>query len=137
MTDHAENIVVSSVQTCAEDSRCGSFKMKNKLGCSVLMRKPYYARDLCTHVKEVSGHAAAVTHFVPVGSLGARIVEVSRQAAVITVPVWALSGKVSMGAAKEARNQLLFSQKKKQKHNTYQFVKLVLKYELNMNICGD
>lgn len=81
------------------------------MGCSVVMPEPYYVSDLCTYVKEVSSHAAAMTHFVPIGSLGARIVEVTGQAAVITVLVGALSGKVAMGATKEAGHQLLFTKK--------------------------
>lgn len=64
-----------------------------------------------TYVKEVSSHLAAMAHFVPVGSLGTRIVEVARQAAVVTVPVGALSGKVAVGATKEAGHQLLFTKK--------------------------
>lgn len=83
------------------------------MGSSVVMPKSYYVRDLCTYVKEVSSHAAAMTHLVPIGSLGTRIVEVARQAAVITVPIGALSGKVAMGATQEAGYRLLFAQKDK------------------------
>lgn len=59
----------------------------------------------------MSSHAAAMAHLVPVGSLGTRIVEVARQAAVVTVPIGALRGKVASGATKEAGHQLLFTQK--------------------------
>lgn len=55
-----------------------------------------------THVEEVSRHAAAVALFVPVRSLAARIVEVSRQAAVVAVPVGTLAHQVARGATKEA-----------------------------------
>lgn len=64
-----------------------------------------------TYVKEVSSHAAAVTPFVPIRPLGTRIVEVTRQAAVVTVLVGALTGKVALGATKEAGHQLLVTQR--------------------------
>lgn len=81
------------------------------MGCSAVSPKPYYVRDFCTYIKEVSSHAAAMTHLVPIGSLGTRIVEVARQAAVVTVLTGALSGKVAVGSTKEAGHQLLFSPK--------------------------
>lgn len=55
-----------------------------------------------THVEEVSRHVAAVALFVPVRSLAAGVVEVSRQAAVVAVPVGTLAHHVARGAAQEA-----------------------------------
>lgn len=71
------------------------------------MHKPHSAETNCrgfgfTHIEEVSRHAAAVALLVPVRSLAARIVEVSRQAAVVAVPVGTLAHQVAWGAAKEA-----------------------------------
>lgn len=75
--------------------------------------KPCCVRHRCTYVKEVSGHAAAMTHFVPIGSLGTRIIKMARQAAVVAVLIGALNGEVALGATKEAGRQPLFTEKDK------------------------
>lgn len=59
----------------------------------------------------MSSHAAAMTLFVPVCSLATGIVEVPGQAAVITVLIGALAGKVAVVSTQEAGQQLLHTQK--------------------------
>lgn len=103
-----ENALKSVLKTRdLADSRC---RIREYLNTKWAVQ-PYYVRHVCTYVKEVSSHAAAMTHLVPIGSLGTRIVEVARQAAVVTVPIGALGGQVARGSTKEAGHRLLFSQK--------------------------
>lgn len=66
----------------------------------------------------MSRHAAAVTLFVPVRSLAARLVEVPGQAAVVAVLIWTVTDHVARGAAKEAGRQLL------QTHTSHSFTYL-------------
>lgn len=80
------------------------------MACLGVTSEPCSGRHFCTYVEEVSSAAAAVTHLVPVGSLGAGLVEVSRQAAVVAVLAGALRGKVAVGATEEAGHQLLKTQ---------------------------
>lgn len=61
----------------------------------------------CTHVKEVSCHAAAMALLVPVCLLAAGAVQVTRKATVVAVLVGTFTDQVTWGATKEARRQLL------------------------------
>lgn len=67
------------------------------LSCDVILPP-----DLWTSIKEVPLHPAAVTLFMPVRSLAAGVIEVSRQATVAAVPIGTLTDQVSWGATEEA-----------------------------------
>lgn len=77
----------------------------------------------------MSSPAAAVTHLVPVGSLGAGVVAVARQAAVVAVLPGAVGGQVALGATEEAGHHLLHT------HNTHPSVPLVLRQAEYEGVC--
>lgn len=51
--------------------------------------------ELYTHVKEVSLHATAMALLVPVSFLTAGVVQVTRMATVIAVPIGTFTGQVT------------------------------------------
>lgn len=63
---------------------------------------PEHFSSVCTYIKEVSRHAAAVALLVPVSSLTAGAVEMPRLAAVVAVLVGTFTHPVPMSSTKEA-----------------------------------